>query len=88
MTSARILCQNLLKHVEALSEQIAELEKGLRMRARRDEVASRLMTIPGVGAICATAIEALVPSAETFSKGRDLKDGDPSALRSVRYVRP
>lgn len=68
MTSARTLCQNLLKHVEALSEQIAELEKGLRMRARRDEVASRLMTIPGVGAICATAIEALVPSAETFSK--------------------
>lgn len=79
MTSARTLCQNLLKHVEALSEQIAELEKGLRMRARRDEVASRLMTIPGVGAICATAIEALVPSAETFSKGRDLEDGDPSA---------
>lgn len=32
MTSARTLCQNLLKHVEALSEQIAELEKGLRMR--------------------------------------------------------
>ncbi|WP_247276638.1 MULTISPECIES: transposase [unclassified Bradyrhizobium] len=29
------------------------------------------MTIPGIGAICATAIEALAPSAETFSKGRD-----------------
>lgn len=88
MTSARTLCQNLLKHVEALSEQIAELEKGLRMRARRDEVASRLMTIPGVEAICATAIEALVASAETFFKGRELEDGDPSPLRSVRYVRP
>lgn len=75
MTSARTLCQNLLKHVEALSEQSAELEKGLRVRVRRDEVASCLMTIPGVGAICATAIEALVPSAETFSKGRDLEDG-------------
>ena len=68
---ARGFCQNLLKHVESLSEQIAELEKGLRVRARRDEVASRLMTIPGIGAICATAIEALAPSAETFSKGRD-----------------
>lgn len=32
MTSARTLCQNLLKHMEALSEQIAELEKELRMR--------------------------------------------------------
>ncbi|PPQ13720.1 IS110 family transposase [Bradyrhizobium sp. AC87j1] len=68
---ARGLCQNLLKHVESLSEQIAELEKGLRVRARQDEVASRLMTIPGIGAICATAIEALSPSAATFSKGRD-----------------
>ncbi|MGY4174711.1 transposase [Bradyrhizobium sp. USDA 4518] len=68
---ARSVCQNLLKHVESLSEQVAELEKGLRVRARQDEVASRLMTIPGIGAICATAIEALAPSAETFSKGRD-----------------
>lgn len=29
---ARGLCQNLLKHVESLSEQIAEVEKGLRLR--------------------------------------------------------
>lgn len=83
MTSARTLCQNLLKHVEALSEQIAELEKGLRMRQTgRGRFAFNDHS--GVGAICATAIEALVPSAETFSKGRDLEDGDPSALRSVR----
>ncbi len=68
---ARGLCQDLLKHVESLSEQIAELEKGLRARARQDDVASRLMTIPGIGTICATAMEALAPSAETFSKGRD-----------------
>ncbi|MCP3468345.1 MULTISPECIES: IS110 family transposase [unclassified Bradyrhizobium] len=67
----RGLCQDLLKHIESLSEQIAELEKGLRVRAREDDVASRLMTIPGIGAICATAMEALAPSAETFSKGRD-----------------
>ena len=68
---ARILCDGLLQHVEALSEKIAVLEKELRARARRDDVASRLMTIPGVGAICATAMETLAPSAETFSKGRD-----------------
>ncbi len=51
---ARSLCQNLLTHVKSLSEQRAELEKGLRVRARQDEVASRLMTIPGIGAICAS----------------------------------
>ncbi|MDQ0320357.1 transposase [Pararhizobium capsulatum DSM 1112] len=68
---ARVLCKGLLEQAVFLSEQIAVLEKELRTRARQDELASRLMTIPGVGPICATAIEALAPSAETFSRGRD-----------------
>lgn len=68
---ARELCGELLLHIGALSEKIAALEKDLRRRARRDEMASRLMTIPGIGAICATAMEALAPSASTFGKGRD-----------------
>ena len=29
------------------------------------------MTVPGIGPICATAIEAFAPPAETFAKGRD-----------------
>lgn len=68
---ARSLCSELLQHIESLSEKIMALEKGLRARAREDEVASRLMTIPGIGTICATAIEALAPPAEIFAKGRD-----------------
>ncbi|MGJ0620512.1 MAG: IS110 family transposase [Methylocystis sp.] len=68
---ARELCGALVLHIDDLSEKIPMLEKDLRRRARRDEVASRLMTIPGIGAICATAMEALAPSAETFAKGRD-----------------
>ncbi len=35
------------------------------------EVSRRLMTVPGVGPISATAIAALAPPAETFVKGRD-----------------
>jgi hypothetical protein len=31
----------------------------------------RLMSIPGIGPICATALEALAPPPETFVKGRD-----------------
>ena len=68
---ARSLCDELLQHIESLSGKITALEKGLRARARQDEVASRLMTVPGIGAICATAMEALAPPAKTFSKGRD-----------------
>src|SRR3712207_2633082 len=39
--------------------------------AKADPVARRLMTIPGIGPIAATAITALVPAPEGFRAGRD-----------------
>ncbi|MBD9524443.1 IS110 family transposase [Ensifer sp. ENS02] len=68
---ARSLSFGLLQHIESLTDKINVVEQDLRTRARQDEVASRLTTIPGIGAICATAMEALAPSAAAFSKGRD-----------------
>ncbi len=64
------VCRLLLDHIATLSEQTALLEKESRERARADETARRLMTIPGIGVICATAMEALPPP-ESFAKGRD-----------------
>ncbi len=40
-----------------------------------DPVARRLMTIPGIGPITATAIVALAPAAETFEAGETLPPG-------------
>jgi transposase len=54
-----------------LDERIADLDREIDRRAREDETARRLMTIPGVGPISATALTALAPAAETFAKGRD-----------------
>jgi transposase len=65
------ICRMLLAHVGSLSDQIALLERELRERACKDETARRLMTIPGIGVICATAMEALAPPPESFAKGRD-----------------
>lgn len=65
------LCQMLFAHIALLNERIGSLEKELRGRSRRDDTAKRLMTIPGIGVICATAIEALAPPIESFQKGRD-----------------
>lgn len=65
------LCKMLLAHIASLGEQITLLERELRERARQDETAKRLMTIPGVGVICATALQALAPAAESFTRGRD-----------------
>lgn len=61
----------MLELLEVLNSKIAELDKEIARRAREDVIARRLMTIPGVGPITATAITALAPSAETFTKGRD-----------------
>ena len=44
-----------------MKEQLKELDGEIARRAKADPVARRLMTIPGIGRIAATAITALVP---------------------------
>lgn len=66
-----LLRQVLLTHIAALTEPIGRLDQELRERANGDQTAKRLMTIPGVGVICAVAMEALAPPLEGFGKGRD-----------------
>jgi transposase len=51
--------------------KIADLDKEIARRAREDEISRRLMTVPVIGPISATAITALALPAETFAKGRD-----------------
>jgi transposase len=65
------LCGMLLNHIAALDLRIADLDRRIRERARTDDTAGRLMTIPGIGPISAVALEALAPPAETFTRGRD-----------------
>jgi transposase len=61
----------MIASVQALDEQIVILDGEITARAREDADARRLMTIPGIGPITATAILALAPPAESFRKGRD-----------------
>ena len=48
----------LFVQIGDLDEKIAELERDLRERAREDERTERLMSIPGIGPLCAMAIQA------------------------------
>jgi len=68
---ARSVCMVLLDTLAMLDGQIALLDKEIVRRSREDAVARRLMTIPGIGPITATAITALAPPSGTFAKGRD-----------------
>lgn len=65
------LARMLLEQIGGLKAKIDGLAQELRRRARSDDMGSRLMTIPGVGPICASAMIALAPPPETFAKGRD-----------------
>jgi transposase len=68
---ARPILQGLIEMLQALDDRIAGLDREIAQRAKEDETARRLMTIPGVGPITATALAALAPPAETFKRGRD-----------------
>ncbi len=58
--------RELLSHIEGLSKRIDALSTRLRAEAQRDKTARRLMTIPGVGPVCAVALAALAQPTESF----------------------
>ena len=68
---ARVIFKVLIATLTSLEENIAVLDAEISRRSKKDPVARRLTTIPGVGPITATAIVALAPAAETFRAGRD-----------------
>lgn len=57
--------------IRGLSEQIKTIEARLKAARSEDAQVRRLMTIPGIGLIGATAIAATVPDATQFRSGRD-----------------
>jgi transposase len=67
---ARIILRLLVDTFIGLETQIAILDAEINQRSKTDPVARRLMTIPGVGPISATAITALAPAAQGFGAGR------------------
>ena len=68
---ARPILQILIDTLHRLDEQIALLDREIVQRAKADETAHRLMTIPGIGPVTAVALTALAPPAQTFRRGRD-----------------
>jgi transposase len=68
---ARPILQMLIETLRGLDEQIARLDHEIAQRAKENDAARRLMTIPGIGPVTAVALAALAPPAETFKCGRD-----------------
>ncbi|MDA8160987.1 MAG: IS110 family transposase [Desulfobacteraceae bacterium] len=60
-----------LKRIEALDCDISEIEKKLTLWKKEDKSSKKLMEIPGVGLLTATAAVATMGNAKTFKSGRE-----------------
>jgi transposase len=68
----RRLVEEMREEWTALDRRIDALNRELLERARADAAARRLITIPGIGVLNATALIAAVGDAAAFRRGRDL----------------
>lgn len=65
------MLEMLADMIAILGERITRLDHEIARRAKTEDIPRRLMTIPGIGPITATALAALAPPPETFRRGRD-----------------
>ncbi len=67
---ARRLLNDVYLRLRAMNEQVLAYDRELEHLARESAVAKRLMSIPGIGAVTATALVASVGDAKQFKNGR------------------
>jgi transposase len=68
----RALLVELRDEWEKLETQIEEIDREFAQAAKREENCRRLLTIPGIGPLTATALTAAIGNAKAFHKSRDL----------------
>src|SRR3954470_22295648 len=68
----RALVEDMRAEWRELDRRIGVLDDEFAARARADEAARRLATIPGIGVLSATALVAAIGDGRTFARGRDL----------------
>jgi transposase len=70
--TARAALMVLVRHIEALSAEIAALDTALRKENKVSELGPRLETIPSVGPVTASAFRARVTDPKLYKNGRHL----------------
>jgi transposase len=89
---ARQVLQNLVDQLRDTERRVEEFDARLAEQAKADAVCQRLMTIPGIGPVAATALVATVGDATVFESGRHLAawhrqvGGGAGCLSSVGQV--
>lgn len=65
------LAKEYTDQITRLSQRIMVIEKEIKTNLRKDKEAVRMQTMPGVGPMTASALQAFCPPLDTFSSGRD-----------------
>ena len=68
----RVLLVELRDEWETLETQIENIDRELAQAAKKEENCRRLLTIPGIGPLTATALTAAIGNGQAFHKSRDL----------------
>jgi transposase len=69
---ARRLLHDIYQRIQTLNQQILAYDREIESLARQSEPARRLMSLPGVGAVTATAMVASIADPQQFHNGRQL----------------
>lgn len=70
--SFRLLILRLVDHLKELDRQVSELEREIQLWHRENAASRKLVRIPGVGPITASAMAASIGDARNFKNGRQL----------------
>lgn len=69
--AAKLCVRIMARQIEALSKELQALEKEIAQSAKKNELCGLLDEIPGIGALIASAVVAILPDARQFASGRD-----------------
>lgn len=70
--AAKAVLRVLVDQLRETERRVSDLDGQLAEQAKTDETCRRLLTIPGIGPIVATALVATIGDAKTFTSGRHL----------------
>ncbi len=81
--AARQALLYLVEQLEQVAEKLASIDKELVSLAAQNEACRRIMTIPGVGVVTATAIVASARAAEDYKSGPHCRGSTPHSTGGV-----
>ena len=84
--SSRALMQDLYDELVELEERLKNIDKKVKLICKENDSCRRLVSIPGIGELTATALVAAIPNANEFKNGRLWQLGWDSCRASYQAV--